>query len=128
MHIGIARIYVNDVERAKAFYTEKLGWDVRHDQPMGPEMRWLSVAPPGAETAIVLTKGFDDWSPEKVGGSCGLALEVDDVFRVAEEFKSKGVEIIGGPAAEFFGGWARFKDSEGNEIGMHSPVPEGAKQ
>jgi|SRR5579863_5393847 len=122
MHVGIARLYVNDPERAKAFYTEKLGWEVRHDVPMGADMRWLSVAPPGAQTALVLAKGFDDWTPDKVGGSSGIALEVDDVFKTAEALRAKGVEFIDEPSVEFFGGWARFKDSEGNEIGLHSPA------
>ncbi len=126
MHIGIARLYVNDQDRAKEFYTKKLGWEVRDDALMGENMRWLTVVPPSAQTAVVLAKGFAEWSAEKVGGESGLALEVDDVFKTAEQWKKNGVEFTAGPSVEFFGGWAIFKNSEGNEIGLHSEAPVGA--
>jgi len=126
MHIGIVSVYVNDQERAKEFYTKKLGWEVRDDAPMGENMRWLSVAPSGAQTAIVLVKDFADWSPDRVGKDSGIALEVDDVFKSAEQLQAGGVEFETEPSVEFFGGWARFKDSEGNIFGMHSPAPVGA--
>ncbi|HET7815635.1 MAG TPA: VOC family protein [Candidatus Baltobacteraceae bacterium] len=128
MHVGIVTVYVADQDRAKKFYTEQLGWDVRDDQPMGPDMRWLAVVPKGAQTAVVLCKGFGDWTPEKVGGHQGIALEVDDVFKEAEALKKNGVEFAEEPSVQYFGGWASFKDSEGNIIGMHSPVPVGAQQ
>ena len=128
MYIGFARIYVNDQQRAKAFYTEKLGWEVRNDVPMDGDTRWLSVAPPGAQTGLVLAKNFDDWTPEKVGGHCGIAIELDDVFKTAERWKAAGVEFTREPDVAFFGAHAMFKDSEGNEILMHGPAPEGAKQ
>ena len=122
MHIGIATLYVSDQDRAKDFFTKKLAWEVRDDAPMG-DMRWLTVAPKGAQTALVLVKGFADWSEEKVGCDTGLVLEVDDVFATGEQLKKNGVEFVSDPSIEFFGGWARFKDSEGNLIGMHSPAP-----
>ena len=123
MHLGIVTLFVNDQDRAKEFYTKKLGWEVQDDAPMGPDARWLSVVPPGAQTAMVLCKGFAGWSEERVGGNTGFALEVDDVFATAEQFKKSGVEFTTEPSVEFFGGWAAFVDSEGNEIGMHSPAP-----
>jgi predicted enzyme related to lactoylglutathione lyase len=121
MYVGIVTLFVNDQDRAKKFYTETLGWEVRDDAPMGENMRWLSVVPPGAQTSVVLCKNFGSWSPERVGGDSGLALEVDDVFKSAERLKKSGVEFTTEPSMQFFGGWAIFKDSEGNEIGMHSP-------
>jgi predicted enzyme related to lactoylglutathione lyase len=69
--------------------------------------------------------GFGDWTAEKVGGNSGLTLEVDDVFAFAEKLKAKGVEFTADPRTEFFGGFATFSDSEGNELGLHSP-PAGA--
>jgi len=128
MHIGIVTLYVNDQDRAKEFYTKQLGWEVRDDAPMGDMGRWLTVAPPGAQTAVVLAKGFGDWSAEKVGGNSGLALEVDDVFKTANQFKKNGVQFTAEPSIEFFGGWAMFQDSEGNVIGVHSPAPVGTAQ
>jgi lactoylglutathione lyase len=127
MYIGIVTLFVNDQDRAKEFYTKKLGWEVQDDAPMGESMRWLTVAPPGSQTSIVLAKGFpESWSPDRVGGNTGLALEVDDVFKTADQLKKSGVEFTAEPSVEFFGGWAMFKDSEGNVIGIHSPAPVGA--
>lgn len=123
MYVGIVTLYVNDQDRAKRFYTEKLGWEVRDDAPMG-ESRWLSVAPKGAQTAVVLCCNFADWSEDKVGGMQGIAIEVDDVFAACEQFKKNGVEIHTEPEMQYFGGWAVIKDSEGNEIGIHSPARE----
>lgn len=121
MYVGIVTLFVNDQDRAKKFYTETLGWQVRDDAPMGENMRWLSVVPPNAQTSVVLCKNFGAWSPERVGGESGLALEVDDVFKTAEQLKKAGVAFVSEPSMQFFGGWAVFKDSEGNEIGLHSP-------
>jgi predicted enzyme related to lactoylglutathione lyase len=128
MHIGIVTIYVNDQDRAKEFYTKKLGWHVVDDSPMGENMRWLSVAPHGAQTAAVLAKGFGDWTPEKVGTSTGIVLEVEDIFEDVDLLKRKGVEFTTEPSVEFFGGWAMLKDSEGNLIGVHSPPPAAARE
>ena len=124
MHLGIVTLFVNDQDRAKEFYTKKLGWEVQDDAPMGPDARWLSVAPPGAETALVLVKDFDNWTPEKVGGSSGIALEVDNVFTTAEALKKNGVEFETEPTVEFFGAYAVFKDSEGNNLLMRGPAPD----
>jgi predicted enzyme related to lactoylglutathione lyase len=119
MYIAHAVIYVNDQERAKNFYCDTLGWEVRDDVPMG-DTRWLSVCPSGAQTGLVLMKGFGDWSPEKVGGDTGIALEVDDVFALAEKLKAAGVQFTREPEVAFFGAHAMFKDSEGNELLLHS--------
>lgn len=128
MYIGVVSLYVNDQDRARDFYTKKLGWEVRDDAPMGEDGRWLTVAPKGAQTAALLAKGFGDWAPEKVGGMSGLIMEVDDVFKSADELKKNGVEFTAEPSAEFYGGWAMFRDSEGNIHGLHSPAPVGATQ
>jgi lactoylglutathione lyase len=129
MYIGIVTIYVNDQDRAKEFYTKKLGWKVQDDVPMGEGGgRWLSVAPHGGQTAAVLAKDFGDWSPEKVGRQTGIILEVEDLFDSCDEFTRRGVEFETQPSIESFGGWATVKDSEGNILGVHSPVPVGARE
>ncbi len=128
MHIGIVTVYVNDQDRAKDFYMKKLGWHCQDDSPMGENMRWCSVAPPGAQTAVVLAKGFGDWTPEKVGANTGIVLEVEDIFEDSDRLKRNGVEFTTEPSVEFFGGWAMFKDSEGNLIGLHSPPPVGSRE
>ncbi|HZT11559.1 MAG TPA: VOC family protein [Candidatus Baltobacteraceae bacterium] len=126
MYIAIVTIFVDDQDRAKKFYLEQLGWELVDDEPMGEMGRWLTVKPPGAQTAVTLTKGLGERQPEKTGGNSGIALECDDVFAVTESLKKKGVKFTTEPSIEFFGGWAMFQDSEGNVIGLHSPAPVGA--
>ena len=118
MYIGVVTIFVSDQDRAKEFYTKKLGWEVVDDAPMGDAGRWLTVRPPGAQTYAALSTGFGE--QPKVGGMSGLIVEVDDVFTAAVQLKKSGVEFTEEPKNEFFGGWAMFKDSEGNVHGLHS--------
>jgi|SRR5579883_1267257 len=126
MYIGIVTIFVQDQDRAKKFYLEQLGWELVDDEPMGEMGRWLSVKPPGAQTAVTLMKGTGDGRPEKAMGNSGIAIECDDVFAATESLKKKGVQFTTEPSIEFFGGWAMFQDSEGNVIGLHSPAPVAA--
>ena len=125
MYISVVTLFVNDIDRAVDFYTKKLGWEKTMDVPMGDDMRWVTVAPKGGQTSFTLTKGSPGWSPAKVGGNSGVILEVDDVYKTHEQLKNIVVEFTDGPRTEPWGGWAMFKDSEGNEHGLHSSVPAG---
>ena len=128
MYIAFTSIFVSDQDRAKTFYIDMLGFEERLDVPMGDGARWVTLAPPGEKTEVVLSaKGFPGWSPDKVGINTGGCLEVDDVFAAHQKFTAKGVEFTDGPRMEFFGGWASFKDCDGNEWGLHSPVRETAE-
>ncbi len=49
-------IFVNDQDKAKAFYLDKLGFELHQDSPMGPDSRWIAVAPKGARTEVILYK------------------------------------------------------------------------
>ena len=52
--ISVVSLFVTDYDKAKAFYTEKVGFELRTDQSFGEGQRWVSVAPKGAETELVL--------------------------------------------------------------------------
>ena len=125
MYISVVTLYVNDIDRTVEFYTKKLGWEKTMDVPMGDDSRWVTVAPSGSQTAFTLAKDGPSWSPEKVGGFSGVIMEVDDVFKAADQLKKAGVELDEEPRQEPWGGWAMFKDSEGNIHGLHSPVTAG---
>jgi lactoylglutathione lyase len=122
MYISVVTLFVDDVDRAIAFYTEKLGWEKTMDAPMGDDGRWVTVAPSGGQTAFTLSKPSPEWGG-KTGGFTGVIMEVDDVFRAHDELAKKDVEFTDAPRTEPWGGWAMFKDSEGNVLGMHSPAP-----
>ncbi|HTV74518.1 MAG TPA: VOC family protein [Candidatus Acidoferrales bacterium] len=123
MYISVVNLQVDDVDRAVAFYTGKLGWKKTMDVPMG-EQRWVTVAPEGGETSFTLTTHSIN-PGEKAGGFSGVIMEVDDVYQTHERLGKAGVEFPESPRTEPWGGWAMFKDSEGNVHGLHSPVRTG---
>ncbi|WP_129664531.1 VOC family protein [Phytoactinopolyspora endophytica] len=121
MHIQLAELPVFDQDRAKAFYTEKLGCSPVADVPMSDDgWRWIELGFPGAQTTLHFMRRADDnLSPEPV-----LALIDDDVEGAVNALKTKGVEILSEPQAapwdpERIG--AEFRDSEGNRIVISSP-------
>lgn len=124
MYISVVTLFVDDIDRAIDFYTKKLGWEKTMDAPMGEGMRWVTVAPSGTQTAFTLAKPSADM-PGKVGGFSGVIMEVDDVYKTHEQLKKSGIEFAEPPRTEPWGGWASFKDSEGNVHGLHSPVTAG---
>ena len=123
MYISVLKLAVTDVDRAVDFYVSKLGWEKTMDVDMGDGSRWVTVAPIGEKTSFTLTKEGDSTLP--AANSPGIILEVDDVFKMQEKLSKAGVEFIDAARSEPWGGWAMFKDSEGNSLGLHSPVPSG---
>ena len=118
MYISVVKLPVADPDRAIDFYVNKLGWTKTMDVAMD-EGRWVTVAPEqGAKTAFVLES-----TPGHAGGPSGVILEVDDVYNTHDQLSKKNVEFTDQPRTESWGGWAMFKDSEGNVHGLHSWVP-----
>ncbi|MDQ6781599.1 MAG: VOC family protein [Candidatus Eremiobacteraeota bacterium] len=121
MYISVVTLRVKDVDRAIDFYTKKLGWEKTMDAPMG-EDRWVTVAPKGGQASFTLSKDDADKAPSDMSG---FILEVDDVRAAHERLSKRGIEFTHEPSTEPWGGWAMFKDSEGNVLGLHSPVAAG---
>lgn len=118
-HVGRTTVYVDDQDRAKAFYVDTLGFELVGDQPMGEpgSPRWIEVRPPGAQTAIVLYQA-DETFPQPTGLN-PILWEVDDITKTHDELKARGVEFPTEPVLASWGKWwATFKDSEGNEFGL----------
>ena len=126
-NVGTITVHVTDQDKALAFYTEKLSFEARTDMPMGPDQRWIEVAPPGAQTRILLYKptpeapGADsyDVAKAKIGKNTGMVLEVDDIKATFAELKAKGVTIIDEPTQQPWGWWGVFADQDGNTYGVH---------
>ena len=110
--IKIAGIPVRDQDAALKFYTEKLGFKVATDQPMGDGQRWIELLIPGADSRLALftPPGHED----RIGSFQSLTFWCDDVFATARKLASNGVEFTQGPKAEVWGTFAKFKDSDGN--------------
>jgi catechol 2,3-dioxygenase-like lactoylglutathione lyase family enzyme len=126
------QVWVDDQDEALAFYTEKLGLELREDVTV-PEMgnfRWLSVGVPGQEDVAITLMAvpgppvFDDETREQIksllakGASGGLFFATDDVQRSYEELKSRGVEFQQEPTEQPYGIDAGFRDPSGNSMRM----------
>jgi lactoylglutathione lyase len=108
-------IYVSDQDQALDFYVNKLGFEKRADRPIGPGMRWITVAPPGGKTEIVLAKGFGGWSAEKVGEFSRIVLSMTNAQATYETLRDRGVTFSEPPTAQPWGMiQALFEDQDGN--------------
>ena len=112
--IKIAGIPVRNQDAALKFYTEKLGFKVATDQPMGDGQRWIELMIPGAESKLAL------FTPEghenRIGTFQSLTFWCDDVFATAERLKANGVELTAEPKKEIWGTMAKFRDPDSNEF------------
>ena len=118
-------IYVTDQDRAKAFYTEKLGFEVRDDAKMG-NFRWLTVGPKaqpdtriilfGIQPSMFMTEEHAGMLKKLVeaGAIGGGVLECEDIRREYEELSAKGVKFKGEPKEMPYGVEAVFQDDSGN--------------
>jgi catechol 2,3-dioxygenase-like lactoylglutathione lyase family enzyme len=125
------QVWVDDQEEALAFYTEKLGMELREDVTV-PELgnfRWLSVGVPGQDVSITLmaipgAPVFDEETGAQLrevlakGAVGGLFFVADDVHSTFEELKSRGVEFVQEPTQQPYGLDAGFRDPSGNHFRM----------
>jgi lactoylglutathione lyase len=119
-HVGTVCIFVSDQDRAKAFYTDTLGLELRTDQPLypGAASRWVAVAPPEAKTEIILYLPDENWEHYRqvVGKSQAITLDVTGIQDLYASLKSKGVKILQEPDPQPWGTYLTIQDSEGNSI------------
>jgi catechol 2,3-dioxygenase-like lactoylglutathione lyase family enzyme len=128
-------IWVHDQDEALAFYTEKLGLELRDDVTV-PELnnfRWLTVGIPGQEdvaVSLVAVPGppvFDEETRAQIlnvmakGAAGGLIFSTDDCQASYEELKNKGVEFQQEPSDQPYGVDAGFRDPSGNQARMVQP-------
>ena len=118
--LAIVSIPVNDQQAAKRYYTEVLGFTVIRDNPMGPEARWIEVAPEYGETTITLTTWFPNMRP---GGVTGMVLETDNIEETYAELQGRGVPLTAMESAPW-GRFATFTDPDGNGWVLQESMPE----
>ncbi|WP_028058080.1 VOC family protein [Candidatus Solirubrobacter pratensis] len=137
--LATVNVWVHDQEEALAFYTEKLGWEVRADVslPEIPDFRWLTVGPPSQpDISLVLMAVpgppvFEEDTRQKIldlmarGAAGGLFLETEDCRASYEELKARGVEFSEEPSERPYGVDAAFHDPSGNNFRLvqQAPVP-----
>ena len=111
MYLQIVSVPVTDQERSKTFYVDTLGFELRRDNPMGPDQRWIEVAPKGGQTSVTLVTWFETMPP---GCVKGLVLATDDIQSTYDELAARGVKFAGPIQREFWGTFAEFDDPDGN--------------
>jgi predicted enzyme related to lactoylglutathione lyase len=117
MELQLVQVPVSDVDRAKAFYTEKAGFNADHDHTVSDEIRFVQLTPPGSACSIALGTGLSDMAP---GSVQGLQLVVEDVHAVRAELAGRGVDVS--EVQDFpWGSFVFFSDPDGNGWAVQQP-------
>jgi catechol 2,3-dioxygenase-like lactoylglutathione lyase family enzyme len=108
--LELVAIPVSDVDRAKAFYTDKAGFNADHDFTVSDEIRFVQLTPPGSACSIAIGRGLVDTQP---GSAAGLQLVVSDINAARDELVGRGVDA--GEVQDFpWGRFVFFADPDGN--------------
>jgi len=108
--LELVAIPVTDVDRAKAFYVDQVGFTADHDHTVSEEIRFVQLTPPGSACSIALGTGIVDSAP---GSARGLQLVVADAHAARAELTGRGVEVS--EVTEFpWGSFVFFEDPDGN--------------
>jgi catechol 2,3-dioxygenase-like lactoylglutathione lyase family enzyme len=131
-NVATVQVWVHDQDEALAFYTDKLGLELREDVTV-PELgnfRWLTVGVPGQDDLAITLMAvpgapvFDDETREQIlsllakGAASGLFFSTDDCRKTYEELKARGVEFTQEPVEQPYGVDAGFRDPSGNQARM----------
>jgi catechol 2,3-dioxygenase-like lactoylglutathione lyase family enzyme len=117
-NVQVVSVPVGDQERAKTFYVDTLGFELRADNSWGEGMRWVEVAPRGSSTSLSLVTWFEDTPP---GSLQGLVLVTDDVHTTYNELVAKGIPFDSSLMEHPWGTQAVFRDPDGNSLVLSGP-------
>ncbi len=110
MKLELVFVPVTDVDRAKSFYVDQVGFNADHDQRVSPELRFVQLTPPGSSCSIAFGEGI---TPMEPGSQKGIQLVVEDVRAFRDLLVANGVE-----ATEVedlaWGSFTFFQDPDGN--------------
>jgi catechol 2,3-dioxygenase-like lactoylglutathione lyase family enzyme len=108
--LELVAIPVSDVDRAKAFYVDKIGFNADHDHTVSADTRFVQLTPPGSQCSIAIGRGLVDTEP---GSLAGLQLVVASAEQAHADLSARGVEVS--PVQEFpWGKFVFFADPDGN--------------
>ena len=108
--LELVAVPVSDVDRAKTFYVEQVGFNADHDHQVSEEMRFVQLTPPGSACSIALGTGIVDTPP---GSAAGLQLVVSDIQAARARLVEGGVEVS--EVQDFpWGSFVFFCDPDGN--------------
>jgi predicted enzyme related to lactoylglutathione lyase len=117
--LELVSVPVSDVDRAKAFYTEKVGFNADHDHRVTEELRFVQLTPPCSACSIAIGSGMPQAEP---GSVRGLQIVVPDVAAARAELAGRGVEVS--DLQEFpWGIFTFFSDPDGNSWALQQMPP-----
>ena len=122
MKLELVSVPVTDVDRAKAFYVDKVGFNPDHDHQVSDDLRFVQLTPPGSGCSISIGTGLTTMPP---GSLEGLQLVVKDIEAAHRELAARGVEV-----SEIqdlpWGSFVFFADPDGNRWNVQQIVPRNA--
>src|SRR5437879_12445554 len=119
MELELVAVPVTDVDRAKSFYVNQIGFHEDHDHRVTENLRFVQLTPPGSACSIVRGVGITQMAP---GSQKGLQVVVDDVEAVRQTLLSRGAET-GAVEGQPWGSFVYSADPDGN-TGSVQPIPK----
>ena len=117
--IELVTVPVSDVDRAKAFYVDQVGFNADHDHAVGDGLRFVQLTPPGSACSIALGEGITDAAP---GSVPGIQMVVGDADAARAQLAARGVEVS--EVQEFpWGRFVFFSDADGNRWSVQELPP-----
>ena len=122
MKLELIAVPVSDVDRAKAFYVDQVGFNADHDHRLSDELRFVQLTPPGSAASIAIGTGLLERSAP--GSLEGLQMVVEDADAARAELLGRGVEVS--EVQEFpWGRFVFFQDPDGNGWALQQLVAQG---
>lgn len=110
MRLELVILPVTDVDRAKDFYVDVVGFVADHDERVNESLRFVQLTPPGSACSIAFGEGLTESEP---GSVKGLQVVVDDIEKTRDDLSRRGL-VLGEIADLAWGRFLYFKDPDGN--------------
>jgi catechol 2,3-dioxygenase-like lactoylglutathione lyase family enzyme len=118
MRLELIPVPVSDVDRARAFYVDKVGFNLDHDHTVSEDLRFVQLTPPGSACSIAIGTGVATTSP---GSAQGMLLVVSDIDAAHAELAGRGVDISEVRDEGWGARHAYFQDPDGNSWQLQQP-------
>ena len=115
--IELVAIPVADVDRAKAFYVDQVGFHADHDHQVNEGLRFVQLTPPGSACSVVMGTGITQMPP---GSQKGVQIVVGDVEAARKQLVERGVEASD-VDVQPWGSFVYFSDPDGNTWSLQQP-------
>lgn len=118
MKLELVPVPVSDVDRAKAFYVDQVGFNADHDHTLSDEVRFVQLTPPGSACSIAIGRGLTQTAP---GSAQGLLLVVSDIDATRGQLVDRGVDVTDVVDEQWGARHAYFSDPDGNGWQLQQP-------